>query len=218
MDAYGHDLSGSVNLGNLLAAVNEVKGIERIRFLTSHPNDMDDSIIEAVANLEKVCEHINLPFQAGDDDILQSMRRGYTNLEYRKIIDKIRYKVPKVSLSTDLIVGFCGETEDQFKATLRMVSDIKFDKVHSAAYSTREGTIADRKMIDNVPEDIKKDRLKQINDEQEKFLLRLMVECWENVTRYWLRGLKTDGGLAGIVTTNWFFLIAIQLPKVILKL
>ena len=168
VDSYGHDLPGSVNLGNLLAAVNEVKGIERIRFLTSHPNDMDDSIIEAVANLEKVCEHINLPFQAGDDDILQSMRRGYTNLEYRKIIDKIRYKVPKVSLSTDLIVGFCGETEDQFKATLRMVSDIKFDKVHSAAYSTREGTIADRKMIDNVPEDIKKDRLKQINDEQER--------------------------------------------------
>ena len=73
VDSYGHDLPGSVNLGNLLAAVNEVKGIERIRFLTSHPNDMDDSIIEAVANLEKVCEHINLPFQAGDDDILQSM-------------------------------------------------------------------------------------------------------------------------------------------------
>ena len=183
VDSYGHDLSGSVNLSNLLAAVNEVKGIERIRFLTSHPNDMDDSIIDAVGGLDKVCEHINLPFQAGDDDILQSMRRGYTNYEYRKIIDKIRCKVPGVSLSTDLIVGFCGETDQQFESTLKLVRDIKFDKVHSAAYSTRKGTIADRKMIDNVPEEIKKDRLRQINDEQEgistEINSRVLGECHE---------------------------------------
>ena len=183
VDSYGHDLSGSVNLSNLLAAVNEVKGIERIRFLTSHPNDMDDSIIDAVGGLDKVCEHINLPFQAGDDDILQSMRRGYTNYEYRKIIDKIRCKVPGVSLSTDLIVGFCGETDQQFESTLQLVRDIKFDKVHSAAYSTRKGTIADRKMIDNVPEEIKKDRLRQINDEQEgistEINSRILGECHE---------------------------------------
>tara|TARA_B100001750_G_scaffold248545_1_gene280918 strand:+ start:79 stop:1389 length:1311 start_codon:yes stop_codon:yes gene_type:complete len=183
VDSYGHDLSGSVNLSNLLAAVNEVKGIERIRFLTSHPNDMDDSIIDAVGGLDKVCEHINLPFQAGDDDILQNMRRGYTNYEYRKIIDKIRCKVPGVSLSTDLIVGFCGETDQQFESTLQLVRDIKFDKVHSAAYSTRKGTIADRKMIDNVPEEIKKDRLRQINDEQEgistEINSRVLGECHE---------------------------------------
>ena len=183
VDSYGHDLSGSVNLSNLLAAVNEVKGIERIRFLTSHPNDMDDSIIDAVGGLDKVCEHINLPFQAGDDDILQSMRRGYTNYEYRKIIDKIRCKVPGVSLSTDLIIGFCGETDQQFESTLQLVRDIKFDKVHSAAYSTRKGTIADRKMIDNVPEEIKKDRLRQINDEQEgistEINSRVLGECHE---------------------------------------
>ena len=183
VDSYGHDLSGSVNLSNLLAAVNEVKGIERIRFLTSHPNDMDDSIIDAVGGLDKVCEHINLPFQAGDDDILQSMRRGYTNYEYRKIIDKIRCKVPGVSLSTDLIVGFCGETDQQFESTLQLVRDIKFDKVHSAAYSTRKGTIADRKMIDNVPEEIKKARLRQINDEQEgistEINSRVLGECHE---------------------------------------
>ena len=183
VDSYGHDLSGSVNLSNLLAAVNEVKGIERIRFLTSHPNDMDDSIIDAVGGLDKVCEHINLPFQAGDDDILQSMRRGYTNYEYRKIIDKIRCKVPGVSLSTDLIVGFCGETDQQFESTLQLVRDIKFDKVHSAAYSTRKGTIADRKMIDNVPEEIKKERLRQSNDEQEgistEINSRVLGECHE---------------------------------------
>jgi len=183
VDSYGHDLSGSVNLSNLLSAVNEVKGIERIRFLTSHPNDMDDSIIDAVGGLEKVCEHINLPFQAGDDDILQSMRRGYTNYEYRKIIDKIRSKVPGVSLSTDVIVGFCGETDQQFKSTLQLVRDIKFDKVHSAAYSTRKGTIADRKMVDNVPAEIKKDRLRQINDEQEEISTeinsRVLGECHE---------------------------------------
>ena len=195
VDSYGHDLSGSVNLSNLLSAVNEVKGIERIRFLTSHPNDMDDSIIDAVGGLEKVCEHINLPFQAGDDDILQSMRRGYTNYEYRKIIDKIRSKVPGVSLSTDVIVGFCGETDQQFKSTLQLVRDIKFDKVHSAAYSTRKGTIADRKMVDNVPAEIKKDRLRQINDEQEEISTeinsRVLGECHEVL----VEGTK-DGELA----------------------
>ena len=88
------------------------------------------------------------------------MRRGYTNKEYRKIIEKIRGKVPNVTLNTDLIVGFCGETDDQFNNTLKMVEDIRFDKVHSAAYSTRTGTIADRKMVDDIAEDTKKDRLK----------------------------------------------------------
>ena len=158
VDSYGHDLPGSVNLADLLSAVNEINGLERIRFLTSHPNDMEDSIIDAVNSLDKVCEHINLPFQAGDDDILRSMRRGYTNGEYRRLIDKIRSRVPKVSLSTDVIVGFCGESEDQFNNSLNLIKDIKFDKIHSAAYSTREGTIASRTMKDDVPEEIKKER------------------------------------------------------------
>ena len=173
VDSYGHDLPGSINLADLLIAVNEVKELERIRFLTSHPNDMDDRIIDAVNGLDKVCEHINLPFQAGDDKILEQMRRGYTNSEYRNLIEKIRARIPGVSLSTDLIVGFCGESDKQFANTLKMIKDVKFDKIHSAAYSDRPGTIAHRKMLDDVPEDVKKERLKIINSEQENIATEL---------------------------------------------
>lgn len=166
VDSYGHDLVGNENLATLLEAVSTVDKVKRIRFLTSHPNDMSDNIIDTVANNEKVCENINLPFQAGDDSVLGRMRRGYTNAEYRKLIDKIRIKVPNVSITTDLIVGFCGETEDQFEKTLDMVKDIKFDKVHSAIYSTRTGTIADRKFQDDVSDSEKTNRLKQIDETQ----------------------------------------------------
>ena len=166
VDSYGHDLPGAPDLGDLLTAVNDVDAIQRIRFLTSHPNDMSDHIIEAVAGLDKVCEHINLPFQAGDDDILRTMRRGYTNGDYRRLVEKIRNRIPTASMSTDLIVGFCGETDDQFNQTLQMVQDVRFDKVHAAAYSTREGTIAARKMGDDVPQEEKRARLKAIEELQ----------------------------------------------------
>ena len=190
VDSYGHDLAGNVNLSNLLFAVNEVAGLERIRFLTSHPNDMEDSIIEAVNGLDKVCENINLPFQAGDNEILRTMRRGYTNEEYRRLIDKIRQKVANVSISTDLIVGFCGETDQQFSNTLEMVKDVKFDKVHSAAYSTREGTIASRKMVDDVDETVKKERLQIINDEQEKIVAGINAELKGEIQEILVEGRK----------------------------
>ena len=167
VDSYGHDLPGAIDLGDLLAAVNEVEGLERVRFLTSHPNDMSDSIIDAIANLDKVCEHVNLPFQAGDDKVLADMRRGYTNAEYREKIERIRDRIPNVSLATDLIVGFCGETGEQFERTAELVRDIGFDKVHAAAYSTRPGTISARLMQDDVPDVEKQRRLKIIEEIQE---------------------------------------------------
>ena len=168
VDSYGHDLPEDHDLGDLLGAVNDVSGLERVRFLTSHPNDMSDHIIDSVAELDKVCEHINLPFQAGDDKVLADMRRGYTNDEYRRLIDKIRERIPNVSLSTDVIVGFCGETDAQFEETLSLIEDIRFDKVHAAAYSNRPGTIAERMLIDDVPQDEKKLRLKAIEILQER--------------------------------------------------
>jgi len=173
VDSYGHDLSGSIDLGDLLSAVNEVEELERIRFLTSHPNDMSDHIIDTIAHLGKVCEHVNLPFQAGDDQVLKNMRRGYTNDEYRAKIERIRNRIPNVSMATDLIVGFCGETEEQFERTLAMVRDMKFDKVHAAAYSTRPGTIAARMMEDNVPHEEKQRRLKAITSLQETVLTEI---------------------------------------------
>ena len=168
VDSYGHDLPGEPGLGDLLAAVNEVEELERVRFLTSHPNDMSDHIIDSVAELDKVCEHINLPFQAGDDEVLAKMRRGYSNQDYRHLIQKIRDRIPNVSLSTDVIVGFSGETDTQFERTLEMIRDIRFNKVHAAAYSTRPGTIAARTMADDVPYEQKKARLKAIEELQEQ--------------------------------------------------
>ena len=164
VDSYGHDFDEKRDLADLLIALNDVNNLKRIRFLTSHPNDMSDHIIDTVAQLDKVCEHINLPFQAGDDDVLERMRRGYTNKQYRLLVDKIRNRIPTVSMSTDLIVGFSGETAEQFEKSVEMVKDMKFDKVHSASYSVREGTIASRTLPDDVSFEEKKDRLKTIDD------------------------------------------------------
>ena len=192
VDSYGHDLAGSRNLADLFYELNEINEIERIRFLTSHPNDMDDSIIESINDLDKVCENINLPFQAGNNEVLQTMRRGYTNEEYRSLIDKIRNKIPNVSLTTDLIVGFCGETDEQFQDSLNLIKDIKFDKVHSAAYSTRTGTIADRKMVDDVPPEVKKDRLIQINEAQEKIVTKINENLLNETFDVLIEGKKED--------------------------
>ena len=195
VDSYGHDLPEDNDLGDLLGAVNDVSGIERVRFLTSHPNDMSDHIIDSVAGLDKVCEHINLPFQAGDDKVLADMRRGYTNDEYRRLIDKIRERIPNVSLSTDVIVGFCGESDAQFDETLSLIEDIKFDKVHAAAYSNRPGTIAERKLVDDVPQDEKKLRLKAIEILQERIATEINAE---------LLGHRFDVLVEGRKRGKWF--------------
>ena len=168
VDAYGYDLEDKPDLADLLKELNEIDGLMRIRFLTSHPNFMTDRIIDAVASLDKVCEQINLPIQAGHDELLLSMRRGYTQKQYYKLIEGIRTRMPRVSLSTDVIVGFCGETQEHFNETLKVLEDIRFDKVHVAAYSTRSGTIADRKMHDNVPSEEKKLRFKDVENLQKK--------------------------------------------------
>ncbi len=167
VDAYGHDLPDRPDLADLLEAVHPIEGLERIRFLTSHPRFMSDRIIQAVADSPKVCEHFNLPFQAGDDEVLLNMRRSYTRDDYLRLVDRIRAAVPDVSMSTDVIVGFPGETDEQFQATLDIIRDVRFDKVHAAAYSTRPGTIAARRMEDDVPDHEKKARLQAIEDLQE---------------------------------------------------
>ena len=173
VDSYGHDLPDDPDLGDLLAEINDIDGLDRVRFLTSHPNDMTEHIIDSVAQLDKVCEHFNLPFQAGDDEVLSTMRRGYTNDDYRQLVSKVRDRVPSVSLSTDVIVGFPGETEEQFERTLDLIRDIRFDKVHAAAYSNRPGTIAARTMEDDVPSEDKAARLKAIEALQEEVLTEI---------------------------------------------
>ncbi|MBM3959728.1 MAG: tRNA (N6-isopentenyl adenosine(37)-C2)-methylthiotransferase MiaB [SAR202 cluster bacterium] len=168
VDAYGHDFESPRDLADLLYAVHGIDGIERIRFLTSHPSDMTTRIIDAVAGLPKVCENINLPFQAGDDAVLEAMHRGYTHADYLDLVSSIRSRVPGVAISTDLIVGFPGETDAQFERSLDMLREVRFDKVHAAAYSERPGTIASRKQPETVGRDEKKRRLAAVAALQER--------------------------------------------------
>ena len=170
VDAYGHDLPEKPDLAHLLTALNNIPDLLRIRFLTSHPTFMSQRIIQSVADLPKVCENINLPVQAGDDEVLSRMRRPYTSGEYRELVGRIRDTVPGVSLSTDLIVGFPGESEEQFQRSVDMVGDLRFSKVHCAAYSTRPGTVAHRAMDDDVPQADKARRLKTVDQLQESIL------------------------------------------------
>ncbi|HHY58276.1 MAG TPA: radical SAM protein [Chloroflexi bacterium] len=158
----------STDLADLLRAVHAIDGLWRIRFLTSHPNYMTDRILETVRDLPKVCPHIEAPIQAGDDEVLERMKRGYTNADYRALIDRIRAIVPDVAINTDIIVGFCGETAEQFERTVEIVRDLKFDKVHLARYSPRPGTVSERRMVDDVPEAEKVRRHKVLETLQEQ--------------------------------------------------
>jgi len=167
VDAYGRDLPGRPDLADLLEAVHEVEGLWRIRFLPSHPADMTDRIIEAVARLPKVCEHIEIPVQSGDDLILKRMARGYSVAQFRQLVDKIRQRIPDVYLATDVIVGFPGETVEQFLNTYRLLEELRFDMVHVAAYSPRPGTPAAR-LPDDVPPEEKERRRRLIDELQER--------------------------------------------------
>jgi tRNA-2-methylthio-N6-dimethylallyladenosine synthase len=164
VEAYGHDLPDKPDLAGLMTALHDLPNLERIRFLTSYPKDMTPRIIEAVRDLPKVCEFFNIPVQAGSDAVLDRMRRGYSIAEYREKVDLIRSLMPQASITTDVIVGFCGETDAEFDETLSLLKDIRFDKVHVAAYSPRPGTIADRQLEDDVPPEVKKARLHAVEE------------------------------------------------------
>ncbi len=169
IDAYGRDLPGTTpegrhqhTLTDLLYAVHDVPGIERIRFATSHPRYFTERLIRACAELPKVCEHFHIPFQSGDNGVLKAMARGYTQEKYRRIIDTIRHYMPDAAISADAIVGFPGETEAQFQNTLQLVADIGFDQLNTAAYSPRPNTPA-ALWQHQLPEDVKSDRLQRLN-------------------------------------------------------
>lgn len=169
IDAYGRDLPGTTpegrhrhTLTDLLYFVHDVPGIERIRFATSHPRYFTERLIRACAELPKVCEHFHIPFQSGDNDVLKAMARGYTHERYRRIIDTIRTYVPDAAISADAIVGFPGETEEQFQNTLKLVSDIGFDQLNTAAYSPRPNTPA-AVWEHQLSEAEKSDRLQRLN-------------------------------------------------------
>jgi tRNA-2-methylthio-N6-dimethylallyladenosine synthase len=164
---YGRDLPGKPDLGDLLYAVHEVEGIERIRFLTSYPRTMTDKILQAVADLPKACEHINIPFQAGDNTVLRAMRRGYTIEQYKEVVGRVRAIIPNVSIATDVIVGFPGETEEQFERTYEVLEELRLDVVHIAAYSPRPGTKA-FELGDPIPLEEKQRRYRVLDSQHER--------------------------------------------------
>jgi tRNA-2-methylthio-N6-dimethylallyladenosine synthase len=168
VDRYGKDIPDGPNLAALLRIVHEVEGIERIRFLTSHPNYFTEELMDTVAELPKVMPHIEVPIQAGDDEVLANMKRGYTQQEYRDLVAKIRERIPDCSIATDIIVGFPGETDAQFMETYRVLSDLRLDVAHLARYSSREGTVATRRMDDNVSDEEKMRRFRLLEELQEQ--------------------------------------------------
>ena len=167
VDRYGKDLPEGPDLAGLLAMVHRIDGIARIRFLTSHPNYFTDRLMQTVADLPKVMPHIEVPIQAGDDAVLANMKRGYTQAQYRHLIERIRRVLPECSIATDVIVGFPGETRAQFMETYQVLADLKLDVAHLARYSAREGTVATRRMEDDVPEPEKMDRFRRLEQLQE---------------------------------------------------
>ena len=172
VDRYGYDVGDDPRLPDLLRAIHDIEGLERIRFLTSHPLYLTDELLDAIAALPKVCEHIEVPVQAGDDAMLAKMKRGYTVDNYRALSAKIRARVPNVSIATDIIVGMPGETEAQFLGTYHLLKELELDVAHVAMFSPRPNTVAAR-WDDDVPPDEKERRRKAIEDLQADIVAKI---------------------------------------------
>ena len=161
VNSYGKGLPQEITFADLLRKVNEIEGLERIRFMTSHPKDLSDDLIQAMADCEKVCSHLHLPLQSGSSRILEKMNRHYIKEDYLLLVKKIREKLPEIALTTDIIVGFPGETEEDFEETLDVVSKVRYDSAYTFIYSKRSGTPA-ASMEDQVPEDVVKERFAKL--------------------------------------------------------
>jgi tRNA-2-methylthio-N6-dimethylallyladenosine synthase len=193
VDRYGRDLG--TTLGDLCADLSDLDGLERIRFLTSYPVDFDRPLMEAVASLPKVCEDVNLPIQAGDDTVLRRMARGYKVDFYERLVEEMRSIIPGLGLSTDIIVGFCGETEQQFENTLTILERVKFDVVHVAMYSPREGTASASLWSDDVTREEKKRRLHEVE--------RVQARIAEGINRQ-LVGTTQEILVEGLRQGKWY--------------
>jgi tRNA-2-methylthio-N6-dimethylallyladenosine synthase len=196
IDRFGKDIVDGPDLADLLAQVHRVENLERIRFLTSHPNYMTDKILKAVADLPKVMPQIEIPSQAGDNVILHEMGRGYTAELYKDLVYKIRELVPNSAVHNDIIVGFPGETDLQFQRTYDLLAELEHEKVHVARYSPRPGTVSARRMEDDVPDVEKRRRLQAIEELQESISRRKMA-VWLGKTVPVLVEGKTKGRWRG---------------------
>ena len=191
VNSYGKTLRPKVTFPELLKMVNEIDGIERIRFLTSHPKDCSDELIDAMASLDKVCENIHLPFQSGSNKILKDMHRVYTREHYLELIRKLKEKVPNITLSTDIIVGFPGETEEDFEDTLSMVEKVGYDQGFTFLYSIRKGTKA-AEMQNQIPHEVKQERFQRLIDSMYKIFYEKNKECLGQTLEVLVEGISKN--------------------------
>jgi tRNA-2-methylthio-N6-dimethylallyladenosine synthase len=205
VDRYGLDLADAqtCTLADLLRDLHQIEGLQRIRFLTSHPAWMTDALLDVVAELPKVCEHVEVPVQAGDDEVLARMQRGYTADDYRRLVARVRERIPSVSIATDVIVGFPGETAAQFQRTVDLLAELQLDKAHIARYSPRPQTLAARKYPDDVPSEEKERRRKALDELQTEIVgeinarllgqtVEVLVEGKDEKRGRWYGRTRTD--------------------------
>ena len=202
VNSYGKDHK-LANFAELLTAVDKIEGLKRLRFMTSHPKDLSDELIAAIRDGEQICEHIHLPVQYGSDRILKKMNRVYTVDQYRQLVKRIREQIPNVSLTTDLIVGFPGETDEDFNETLDFIREIKFDAAYTFIYSKRSGTPA-AEFDNQVDDDIKHKRLTKLMDVQNEISLAINEQLNDQVFEVLVEGAsKTDPNIyTGRTRTN----------------
>jgi tRNA-2-methylthio-N6-dimethylallyladenosine synthase len=193
VNAYRH---GSADFAGLLARVDAIEGLRRLRFTTSHPEHVDAGMADALGSLPRVCPYLHLPFQSGSDRVLSSMRRGYTRQQYLDTVALLRDRVPGLALSSDVIVGYPGETESEFEDTLQVLETVKFDGLFTFAYSSRPGTTAQR-LTDDVPEDEKKRRLHVVNAHQQQWQRRRNETWVGNVEEVLVETADDDGRVSG---------------------
>ncbi|UMZ73522.1 tRNA (N6-isopentenyl adenosine(37)-C2)-methylthiotransferase MiaB [Natranaerofaba carboxydovora] len=203
VDSYGKDMGLKGGFTQLLKRLDEIDGIERIRFMTSHPRDFDEELIEFISKSKRVCEHIHLPIQAGSNNILKKMNRGYTKEEYMELIERIREYIPHVSVTTDIMVGFPGESEEDFNDTLDVVKKVRFDNAYTFVYSKRKGTPA-AEMEDQVDEKVKKERIQKLISEQQQISLEINKEMMGKTFEILVEGTsKNDSSVfTGRTRTN----------------
>jgi tRNA-2-methylthio-N6-dimethylallyladenosine synthase len=193
VNAYGKDHGENGSFAALLSRLDKISGLSRLRFTTSHPRDFDDDLIEAIADLEAVCEHIHLPLQSGSDNVLRAMNRGYTLADYLKKIRRLRERVPNVAVTADMIVGFPGETEEDFNQTLSALAEIRFDQIFSFKFSPRPNTAA-RNMPGQIPEEIKAERLAKVHALQDSVTQEYHQAVEGSVLEVLIEGVSQKSG------------------------
>ena len=203
VDSYGNDFKDSVSFADLLKEIDDIPGIERIRFMTSHPKDFSLELIDVIKNSKHICHSLHLPVQSGSNEVLKRMNRKYTRERYLEIVHAMREAIPDVALTTDIIVGFPGETEEQFQETVDLVETVGFDNAFSFIYSKRPGTAAE-KFEDQIPLEIKKERLQRLNTSLSKWSLYHNKKYEDQNVKVLVEGLSenNDNMLSGRTDTG----------------